>query len=266
MLIISDNLNMARGHVARAIAARDAGTIRELAHKVTAAGADVIDVNMGLVTQAAEDTMIWLVDQIQAVSDRQLSLDGHSVDALIAGAERAVKKPILNAYFVQSAHPDGMARLYDYAASKGLEIILPALGDGGPPLDPDRRAGKAQELVEAAMAAGVPAENIFVDPVVVHLAGGNAQDHAAAVLETMKLLGTIFDPPVKTVAGVEYLGQGAPAELRSAVSRVYLAMLGALGLNAAMVDVLDSATMRDIRLIKGLRNESLYSVSDAEIK
>ncbi|MCZ7664150.1 MAG: dihydropteroate synthase [Thermoleophilia bacterium] len=266
MLIISDNLNMARRHIAKAIVERDAGTVRELAHKITLAGADVIDVNLGLVTQGAEETMAWLVEQIQEVSDLQLSLDGHSADAMIAGAEKARKKPILNTYFVHSSHPDSMDRLMEYAARNGLELILPALDAGGPPLDPDERAGRAQELVNAAMSAGVPAEDIFVDPVVVHLAGGDGQAHAAAVLETMKLLATIFDPPVKTLAGVEYLSQGSPVELRSAVSRVYLAMLGALGLNAALVDALDRETMRDIRLIKGLRNESLYSASDAQLK
>ena len=43
-------------------------------------------------------------------------------------------------------------------------------------------------------------------------------------------------------------------------------MLSSLGLSAAFVDVTDRETMRDIRLIKALRNESLYSVSDAELK
>ena len=77
------------------------------------------------------------------------------------------------------------------------------------------RGSKASELVESATAAGIPAESIYIDPVVVHLSGGaTAQEHAAAVLQTVKLLNQIFDPPIKTVAGVEYLSAGAPRQLQ----------------------------------------------------
>jgi cobalamin-dependent methionine synthase I len=268
MLIVSDNLNVAHRHVAKALEARDAGSIREIAHSVALAGADVIDVNIGQVHSGAVEAIVWMVDQIQAVApDVQLSLDAHSAEVIMAGAERARRKPVINAYYVQSARPDDVVgKLIPFAAETGLELILPAMSSAGPPLDPDERAGRAQELVELALGAGIPAENLFVDPVIVHLGTGNGQDHAAAVLQTMKLLTTIFDPPIKTIAGVEYLSQGAPAQLRSAINRVYLAMLSALGLSGAILDVMDSATMRDIRLIKGLRNESLYSVSDAELK
>jgi cobalamin-dependent methionine synthase I len=267
MLIISDNLNAAHRQVAQALEARDSGSIRELAHKVTQSGADAIDLSVMSIAHGADDALIWLVEQVQAVSDLQLSLDGRTADAIIAAAERSSKPPILNAYNLQSARPEEVTgALIPFAAEKNLEIVLPAIGPAGPPLDPDERAGLAQELAGAATAAGVDAESIFVDPIIVHLGSGNGQDHAAATLDTMRLLTRIFDPPVKTMAGLGYLAQGAPPQLRSAISRVYMAMLSALGLSAVVVDVTDSETMRDIRLIKGLRNESLYSVSDAELK
>ncbi len=268
MLIISDNLNVAHGDVLQAIEKRDGGSIRELAHKIEVAGADVIDLNIGTLTTGADEIMGWLVDEVQQVTDIQLSLDAHTMEALEAGVERAKKKPIINSYYVQSARPDDVVpRLLPFVADKGLEVILCTIEPSGPPLDPDVRGSKASELVEAALAAGIPDESIYIDPVVVHLSGGAvAQEHAAAVLETMRLLGQIFDPPIKTVAGVEYLSAGAPRQLRSAISRVYLAMLGSLGLGGAFVDVTDPEIMRDIRLINALRNEALYSVSDAEVK
>jgi len=267
MLVVSDNLNLARRHVATAIEKRDGGSIRELAHKIEEAGADVIDVNIGLMTSDPAGTLVWLVDTIQEVTDLQLSLDAHTAEAAIAGADRAKKPPILNAYYLQSSHPDQVQSvLLPYAVKNNLELILPTMSDGAPPLDPDARAAVAVELVDMALAAGMQSDKIYVDPVVVHLLGGNAQAHAVAVLETMKRLPRLYDPPVKTIAGVEYLSQGHPSELRSAVNRAFLGMLAALDLTAAMVDVLDSETMRDIRLIKALRNESLYSVSDAELK
>ena len=267
MLVISDNLSISRKHVAQAIEARDAGAIQELAKRVTESGADVMDVNIAAVTHDPAGVMTWLVDQIQEASDLRLSLDAHTVEAIIAGAERAKVPPLLNAYYLQSSDPDSVAgRLLPYAAANGLEVVLSMMGPSGPPLDPVERLAHASTLVEAALAAGLPAGAIWLDPVVVHVGGGFGQEHAAAVLEAMKGIPAVFDPAIRTLAGVEYLSGGAPAELRSSMNRVYLAMLAALGLQAAIVDVTDAEMMRDIRLMKAFRSESLYSRSDAELR
>jgi cobalamin-dependent methionine synthase I len=267
MLVVSDNLNVVYRHVAEAVEKRDAASIKELAHKITEAGADIIDVNLGPATPDAVEALPWVVEQIQQVSDLQLSLDSGSPEAIMAGVEKANKKPIINGYFVASARPEELlGSLVPYAAKNGLEIILPTLEPSGPPVDPDERAARGVELVNSALEAGLSQDQVYLDPVVIHLAGPSAQDHSRAVLETMKRLPRLYDPPIKTIAGVQYLAQGAPRQLRSALYRPMLAMLGALGLSAAMVDVTDRETMRDVRLIKALLNESLYSVSDAEVK
>jgi 5-methyltetrahydrofolate corrinoid/iron sulfur protein methyltransferase len=267
VLVISDNLSMSRKHVAQAVEARDAGAIQALARRIADAGADLIDVNTSAITHEPAAVMTWLVDQIQEATELRLSLDAHTVDALVAGAERAKVPPLLNAYYLQSADPGTVAgRLLPYAAANSLEVVLSMMGPSGPPLEPVDRLAHASTLVEDALAAGVAPGSIWLDPVVVHLAGGFGQEHAAAVLEAMKGIPAVFDPAIRTLAGVEYLSQGAPVELRSSVNRVYLAMLAALGLEAAIVDVMDAEMMRDIRLIKAFRSESLYSISDAELR
>ncbi len=267
MLIISDNLNVSRRRVLTAVEERDGASIRQLALEIAAAGADVIDVNIGNITAHPEALLPWLVDEIQAVADVQLSLDAHTAEAIIAGAERAARKPILNAYYVQSATPgDVLAKLVPYAVEHGLEIILPLLEGGEPPLDPTERAARADDLIRRVTDAGLSQDHIYLDPVVYHLGGGDAQAHAAAVLETLRLLPLMYEPPVKTVVGANYLSLGSPAGLRSPLSRVFMAMAAANGLDAVMVDVMDREVVRDVRLIRALRNESLYSVSDAELK
>ena len=160
MLIISDNLNVRYSHVAEAVEKRDGGSIRELAHKATAAGADVIDISIGSLRTGADEIMAWLVDEVQQVSDLPLSLDAHTAEAIIAGAERAKRSPMLNSYSVQSANPDDVtATLVPYAADKGYEIILCTMDPSGPPLDPDIRGSKASELVEGGRCCGVSSES-----------------------------------------------------------------------------------------------------------
>jgi 5-methyltetrahydrofolate corrinoid/iron sulfur protein methyltransferase len=267
MLVISDNLSISRKHVATAIEARDADAIKEEVRLITQAGADLIDVNIAAITHDPVGVMTWLVDQVQEASPLRLSLDAHTLDAVIAGAERAKVPPLLNAYYLQSSDPEALSgRLLPYAAANGLEVVLSMMGPSGPPLDPVERLAHASTLVEAALTAGIPANAIWLDPVVVHVGGGFGQEHAAAVLDVMKGIPAVLDPAIRTLAGVEYLSQGAPTALRSAINRVYLAMLAALGLDAAIVDVADAEMMRDIRLVKAFRSESLYSLSDAELR
>src|SRR5665811_1560579 len=244
MLIISDNLNLDRSGVAKAVDLHDAGSIRELAHKIAAAGAQALDISVaGLAVGDSAEDLEWLVGEVQTVTEIQLSLDAGSGDAILAAAEKARSKPIINAFSVTLSRPEDVGeKLLPYAAKNGLEIILPLLGESSPPWD-----------------------DIYIDPVVSYLISADGQKHSAAVLETMRLLAGSFDPPVKTVAGVGYVSKGNPPELRSPLNRTYLAMLAALGLDAALVDVLDPEMMRDVRLIRGMRNDSLYSVSDAEL-
>lgn len=267
MLIISDNLNLDRSGVAKAVDLHDAGSIRELAHKIAAAGAQALDISVaGLAVGDSAEDLEWLVGEVQTVTEIQLSLDAGSGDAILAAAEKARSKPIINAFSVTLSRPEDVGeKLLPYAAKNGLEIILPLLGESSPPLDVDLRMELAADVVEKAETAGIPRDDIYIDPVVSYLISADGQKHSAAVLETMRLLAGSFDPPVKTVAGVGYVSKGNPPELRSPLNRTYLAMLAALGLDAALVDVLDPEMMRDVRLIRGMRNDSLYSVSDAEL-
>jgi 5-methyltetrahydrofolate corrinoid/iron sulfur protein methyltransferase len=76
----------------------------------------------------------------------------------------------------------------------------------------------------------------------------------------------MFDPMVKTTCGLSNISNGAPDELRAPINNVFVAMLAAAGMTSAIVDVLDMEMMRTVRLIKALSNQSLYSISDAELK
>ena len=54
---------------------RDAGPIREMAEKLTAAGADYLDVNLGPARKKGDELMDWIVGVVQEVSDLPLYLD-----------------------------------------------------------------------------------------------------------------------------------------------------------------------------------------------
>jgi len=232
---------------------------------VALAGADVIDVNIGQIHAGAEEAVVWMVDQIQAVApDVQLSLDAHSAEVIMAGAESQAQTHGQCLLRTIGPADDVVGKLIPFAAEKGLELILPAMSSAGPPSIRRARGAGTGDGRSCLGPASRPRTSSWTR---------SSCTWAAATARTMpppscrhEAADHDLRPADQTIAGVEYLSQGAPAQLRSAINRVYLAMLSALGLSGAILDVMDSATMRDIRLIKGLRNESLYSVSDAELK
>jgi 5-methyltetrahydrofolate corrinoid/iron sulfur protein methyltransferase len=80
------------------------------------------------------------------------------------------------------------------------------------------------------------------------------------------MLSEMFEPNVKTTCGLSNISNGAPDQLRPPINNVFVAMLATVGMTSAIVDALDKEMMRTIRLIKALSNQSLYSVSDAELR
>jgi 5-methyltetrahydrofolate--homocysteine methyltransferase len=69
MIIIGEKINGTRKRVKEAIAAKDADFIKELALKQVKAGVDFLDVNAGTSPDKEPSDMIWLINNIQEVTD-----------------------------------------------------------------------------------------------------------------------------------------------------------------------------------------------------
>ena len=171
-------------------------------------------------------------------------------------------RPIINSFAMQSARIDAILPL---AAEYGCDIVGLTM-ENSVPLKVADRLELALELVDAANDAGVRNDHILIDPVVLPLGMDHGQQHALAVREVVATLHQMFDPPVRSICGVSNVSNGAPGDLRSAINRVFLAMLGGAGLDVAILDVSDAEVMRSVRLIRAFRKQSMYSVSDAELQ
>ena len=75
MLIIGENIQIISPTVRAAIEARDAAFIQNLAKRQAQAGADFIDLNVGPQKKAGIEVVSWMVDTVQAVTDKPLSFD-----------------------------------------------------------------------------------------------------------------------------------------------------------------------------------------------
>lgn len=266
MLVIAENINVMVNRIGNAMKEREKAPIQDLARRLAGSGADVIDINLGPARKDGDKMMEFVVEAVAEITQLQFCLDTTNHVAMEAGIvkclELGLPNPIVNSF---SAQPDKMANILPLAAKYNCEIIGLTMG-AAIPIDANERLALAYELVVAANDQGIPNERIFIDPIILPVGVDVGQLHAVAVQDVLRMLPEMFDPMVKTTCGLSNISNGAPDELRPAINNVFVAMLSAAGMTSAIVDALDKEMMRSIRLIKALTNQSLYSVSDAELK
>ena len=231
MLVIGEKINGTLKKTATAIAARDTDWIQDLARRQVEAGANYVDVNAGTAPEREPDDLIWLVETVQSVVDVPLCLDSANPIALKAGMECVKQTPMINSISGESRRLEGILPL---AAQRGSPVIALLLDDAGIPTDVATRVGIARRILEETRRAGVPEENVYLDPLAMTLA--TRTDGCALALETMRTLRAEY-PAVRFSVGLSNVSFGLP--LRTIINQAFLAQALAAGLEAAIIDPLD---------------------------
>ncbi len=118
---------------------------------------------------------------------------------------------------------------------------------------------KAAILIGAANAAGISNDRILVDPGLIHVTAADGQRHLAEVIEFLRALPEVIDPPVRSTVWLGNSSSGAAARLRPAIESALLPMLAGAGLSSVFMDVLRKENRRAARLIRVFNNEIVYS-------
>jgi 5-methyltetrahydrofolate corrinoid/iron sulfur protein methyltransferase len=244
VLIIGENIHIIAPPVKAAIEARDAKVIQDMALRQVEAGAGIVDLNIGPQKKHGHEVMPWIVQVVQEVTDVPLSLDTTNFAAMEAGLKVCKKPAMLNS---ASADPERLDSVMQLAAEYGARVIALTMGVDGIPTTADGRAGIAMEaLLPAAEAAGLPVEDIFLDPLV--LAVNCNQDVALETVEAIRMFKMMADPPPTTVVGLSNISNGAPPENRPLINRTMMVMVMGAGLDSAIADPLDDVQNEWIRI------------------
>jgi 5-methyltetrahydrofolate corrinoid/iron sulfur protein methyltransferase len=251
VLIIGENIQILSAPVKAAIADRDKKVIQEMALAQVEAGAAIVDLNIGPQKKLGHEVMPWIVQAVQEVVDVPLSLDTTNLAAMEEGLKVCKQPGMLNS---ASADPDRLDSVMQLAAKYGARVIALTMGVDGIPTTADGRAGIAMEdLLPAAERAGIPVQDIFLDPLV--LAVNCNQDVAMETVEAVRMFKMMADPPPTTVVGLSNISNGALPEVRPLINRVMMVMVMGAGLDSAIADPLDSVQNEWIRVCEQ-RDES----------
>jgi 5-methyltetrahydrofolate--homocysteine methyltransferase len=253
MLLMGESINGTRKQVAEAIQARDAELIKALASAQVEAGAGLLDVNGGVAGGDEIADVTWLIDTVMSVTDMQLMVDSASPTVLEAGVQAIVdgggKVPFINSISGEQSRIDAVLPLIE---KYKCPVIGLCLSEAGIPPTAEDRFHVAQQLHDLCTGAGLPSEDLWIDPLVLSVAA--APQAAVIAMETLKLVKERL--PVRTTGGLSNVSFGLPN--RALLNRTFVAMCAGLGIDAAVIDVRNKPMMAAVRAIEALRGEDNF--------
>lgn len=233
MYIIGERINGMFQDVKRAIVDRDGQVIKDLALRQVAGGADALDINVGPASSDAEGALLWLVECVREVTPITLAIDHAKWSVMSQVVPQVPGATMINS---SKADPEALADYVGLAKEKGASLIGLTLDRRGVPSDVDRRIELGATIIAVAQEMGLPMSDLFVDTIV--LPTNVAPDQPRKVLEAIRQLAAFSDPAPHFVLGLSNVSQNCNE--RSLINRTYLAMAVAAGLDAAILDPLDS--------------------------
>jgi 5-methyltetrahydrofolate corrinoid/iron sulfur protein methyltransferase len=202
--------------------------------------------------------MKWLVEVTQEASKLPLCLDSTDYDAIEAGLELCKQPAMINSV---PAIQEKMDRVFTMAQKFNAEVIGLAMNEEGIPKDAESRLALAMELVANCDAYGIPLDKLYIDPLALPCNVG--QDHGPEVLETLRQIKLLSDPPPKTTIGLSNISQGT--KNRPLINRIFAVMAMGAGLDSAIADACDEDLMAAVATARIILNMDIYCDSYIDV-
>jgi 5-methyltetrahydrofolate--homocysteine methyltransferase len=227
---IGERINSSREAIARALEAKDEAAIRKEARLQKEAGALMLDVNCAFNTKNEVSDMQWLVKIVQQETDLPLSIDSPNPEAIEAGLKLHKGKALINSMTLEKKRAEAILPL---AKKHDSLLIILTMDEKGMPSNAGERVKMVEGALTLAKKNGVPAENLYIDPLVRPISSEPQQ--TKETIEAVKLIKSKYG--LKTICGLSNVSFGLPG--RSVLNAVFLAMMLSAGLDAAILDPLD---------------------------
>ena len=227
-VLIGERINpTGRKKLAAELIAGNVEVVKAEALAQVAAGADVIDVNVGAVGVDQVTLLPRAVEMVQEAVDVPLSIDTPDPAALAAALKVYQGKPLVNSV---NGEEKNLSRVLPLVAEHGAVVIGLCMDDEGISGDPSKRLEIARRIVERAEGLGIPREDVLIDCLA--LTVGADSKAALVTLEAIRLVRAELG--ANMTLGASNVSFGLPA--REVLNPVFLAMAIREGVNAPIVN------------------------------
>ena len=235
-LIIGERLNASGSKKVRELLAEEdwdglvgvaRGQVKENAH--------VLDVNVDYVGRDGERDMHELVSRLVTNVNLPLMLDSTEWQKMEAGLKVSGGKCILNS----TNYEDGDERFFkvlELAKAYGAGVVVGTIDEEGMARTAERKFAIAQRAYRDAVEFGIPAHEIFYDPLALPISTGIEEDrlNGAATIEAIRRIRTDL-PGVHVVLGVSNVSFGLSPAARIVLNSVFLHDCCEAGMDAAII-------------------------------
>lgn len=218
----------------QAIKENDEAYILAQAVEQVEAGADLLDINVGVAGIDEAAAMKKTVKAVQSVADVPLVLDSGNSDALEAGLRVVNGRPLVNSVNGKKEVLDAILPL---VKKYGAAVVGLTLDEKGIPQSVEERVQIAKRIRDVALSYGIPKERVYIDCLTLTVSAQleGAWQTLEAVRRVKEELG------LKTLLGVSNISFGLPA--RPILNRNFLAAALQAGLDLAILNPNDDGMM-----------------------
>jgi 5-methyltetrahydrofolate--homocysteine methyltransferase len=228
VVIIGERINpTGRKKLAEALERGDMAFVQEDAIRQVRAGAQILDVNIGISGANESALMIEALQAVREVVQVPLCIDSADPKVLAVGLEAYPGKALVNSVNGEEAK---LKEVLPLVAEHKAAVVALTMDDRGIPTDVPTRLAIAEKIVDEAARLGIPAEDVVVDPLAMSVA---SDDQAGA--GALAALAQIRDKlGVNQTIGASNISYGLPE--RREVNGVFLALAVLSGLTCPITD------------------------------
>jgi 5-methyltetrahydrofolate--homocysteine methyltransferase len=237
-LIVGERVNASGSKKMRDLLnAEDWDGLVSLAKEQEREGAHILDVNVDFVGRNGETDMHELASRLVTSIKLPLMFDSTEWEKMEAGLQHAGGKSILNSTNYEDGEPR-FAKVIDLAKRYGASVVVGTIDEEGMARTADGKLKIAKRAYEQATGElGLPAEDIFFDPLALPISTGIEEDrrNAAETIEGIRRIKKEL-PGCFTILGVSNISFGLNPPSRVVLNSVFLHDAVEAGLDAAIVN------------------------------
>ncbi len=244
--VIGERINpTGKKRMKEALKAGDVDYMLGQALEQTEAGADILDVNVGLPEIDEAEMMVRTVKALQGVTETPLQLDSTDPKVLEGALRVYCGKAIVNSVNGEEAVLDAILPL---VKKYGAAVVGLTLDEGGIPKTVQARMDIARKILDKALSYGIRKEDVYIDCLTLTVSA--EPEGAVQTLEALRRVKTELG--LKTVLGVSNISFGLPA--RPLVNQNFLTMAMSAGLDLPILNPNVEAMMAAVRCYHLLTN------------
>lgn len=219
------------------------------------AGAEILDVNVGVPKLDDVKMLPRVVKKLQSITDLPLQIDSGNPEAIEAALRVYNGKAIVNSVNGEEAVMD---RILPSVKKYGAAVVGLTLDEKGIPDTAEERFAIAERILTKCLEYGIPRETVIIDCLTLTVSAQQKE-----VVETLKALRMVKERlGLKTCLGVSNISFGLPA--RAIINRTFLTMAMECGLDLPIINPNNEDMMASIAAFHVLHNIDRNSVDFIE--